>query len=402
MGTIHSKGSMSIEFTLKWKSSHASHTDCYFAKRINLWTDFFTQKAYDMLMGKRESDSIEFPLRTDEIVPPFEPENEFFIEQSQFDRRYFSSYTIEPQFGRFYPKGILRGIQNVFRDNIKPFRCIGITDTSIKVDFNHPISHHKIKVIASVRQVREELRKLGGECIDWMEIITDGPGMQARYQGNPTDFISDDSFKRDDESDDLSFYSEPRLVTHVDDQAISTVREIYYNLLKDGMMVLDLMSSWRSHLPENLRFKSVTGLGLNTEEMEDNPQLTRYKVHDLNKNYHLPFRDGEFDAVICSFSVDYMTQPFGVFEDVARILKQQGYFILTFSNRWFTPKVAKIWSELHEFERIGLVLEYFLRSGQYKDLETYSIRGLPRPMDDKYYPQIQFSDPIYAVWGAKA
>jgi ubiquinone/menaquinone biosynthesis C-methylase UbiE len=136
--------------------------------------------------------------------------------------------------------------------------------------------------------------------------------------------------------------------------------------------------------------------------MEDNPQLTCYEIHDLNKNYHLPFRDEEFDAVICSFSVDYMTQPFGVFEDVARILKQQGYFIVTFSNRWFPPKVAKIWSELHEFERIGLVLEYFLQSGQYKDLETYSLRGLPRPMDDKYYPQIQFSDPIYAVWGAKA
>jgi hypothetical protein len=77
-------------------------------------------------------------------------------------------------------------------------------------------------------------------------------------------------------------------------------------------------------------------------------------------------------------------------------------FILTFSNRWFPPKVIHLWTELHEFERVGLIMEYFHKAGHYKDLETCSSRGLPRPETDKYYPQIRKSDPIYAVWGRVA
>jgi SAM-dependent methyltransferase len=94
-----------------------------------------------------------------------------------------------------------------------------------------------------------------------------------------------------------------------------------------------------------------------------------------------------------------MTNPLDVFSDVARILKPNGYFILTFSNRWFPPKAVNIWKELHDFERAGLVLEYFLQSGKYTNLETYSMRGLPRPQNDKYYMHIRTSDPVYAVCG---
>jgi hypothetical protein len=74
---------------------------------------------------------------------------------------------------------------------------------------------------------------------------------------------------------------------------------------------------------------------------------------------------------------------------------------MTFSNRWFPPKSIRIWKELHEFERMGLVLEYFERTGRFQDLETFSMRGIPRPWDDKYFPQMRFSDPVYAVWGRK-
>jgi SAM-dependent methyltransferase len=96
-----------------------------------------------------------------------------------------------------------------------------------------------------------------------------------------------------------------------------------------------------------------------------------------------------------------MTRPFEVFEEVARILRPGGFFVVTFSNRWFPPKVVRIWQEMHEFERVGLVLEYFLRSGAYHHLKTYSIRGLPRPESDKYYPNIPVSDPVFAVWGQR-
>jgi ubiquinone/menaquinone biosynthesis C-methylase UbiE len=116
----------------------------------------------------------------------------------------------------------------------------------------------------------------------------------------------------------------------------------------------------------------------------------------------LPFNDKAFDAVICSVSVEYLIHPFEVFEEITRVLRPGGVFMVTFSNRWFPPKVIKIWPELHEFERLGLVLEFFLKSGKYKELQTYSIRGLPRPQDDKYLSQILFSDPVYAIWGSSS
>ena len=124
-------------------------------------------------------------------------------------------------------------------------------------------------------------------------------------------------------------------------------------------------------------------------------------VQDLNLNSRLPFDSNRFDAVVCTVSVEYLVDPLAVFAELARILLPDGYFILTFSNRWFPTKAIKIWKELHEFERMGLVLEYFIRSGDFKNLQTYSLRGLPRPNDDKYFPDLWCSDPIYAVWGQK-
>lgn len=402
METIDKNKLATIEFRIKWKSTHASHTDCYFAKKVNFWKDTFPRNIYDKLMGKREGDKIEFSLGTGDIVPPYDPVNEFSVEHWQFDRYHFPAHAIDPRFGRFYPNRMLKEIPDVFKANVKPFRCAGIDDNKIRVDFNHPLAQKEVKITAVVNNVKKKLRELGGTCTDWIATITDGPGMQARWRGKPTDFFSDDPFRRADESDDTTFYLEPRLVTHIDDLAISVITGIYRRLLSDGMRVLDLMSSWRSHIPEDLKLKFLIGLGLNASEMTNNPQLTGHVIHDLNKDYHLPFNDGEFDAVICSVSVDYMTYPFEVFNDVARILKPNGYFVVTLSNRWFPPKVIKIWSELHEYERVGLVLEYFLKSGKYKNLETYSMRGLPRPKDDKYYPEMRVSDPVYAVWGTRA
>jgi SAM-dependent methyltransferase len=141
---------------------------------------------------------------------------------------------------------------------------------------------------------------------------------------------------------------------------------------------------------------------LNQAELDANSRLTRRLVHNLNATPGLPLASAAFDAVICTVSVEYMTRPFDVFDEVARVLRKGGLFVLTFSNRWFPPKVVRVWSELHEFERMGLVLEYFLRSGSYRSLETMAVRGYPRPVDDKYFHQIRFSDPVYAVWGRKA
>jgi Methyltransferase domain len=397
---LHERTVASIEFSLSWRSSAIDHTDCFFARKVNFYRDIFPEKITDLLMGKRSEDTIEIPSITKEIVPPYAQDNEFPIEQRQFDRLYSMPMKIEPRFGRFYPKGLLKAIPGVFKGNIEPFRCTGISDSEITVDFNHPLSQKDGNLSVLIKNVDRKSGEIGGSCTDWLELVTSGPGMQTRCRRNPTDFFSDNPFERINENEDSIFYTEPRLVTHIDDTAISVIRHIYGQTLKNGLKVLDLMSGWRSHIPQNFKLESLIGLGLNREEMLQNPQLTGYVIHDLNRD-PLPFTDNEFDAVICTVSVEYLIRPFEVFREIARILKTGGYFIVTFSNRWFPPKVIRIWTELHDFERMGLVLEYFLQTGLYRNLKTFSMRGLPRSEGDRYYLEMSCSDPVYAVWGQK-
>jgi SAM-dependent methyltransferase len=177
------------------------------------------------------------------------------------------------------------------------------------------------------------------------------------------------------------------------------VRNTYDRFLDNGMRVLDLMSSWQSHLPQKTRLAQCIGVGLNEKELRKNTQLNGDVVQDLNQNPSLPFESDYFDVAVCTVSIEYLIHPLAVFNEIARVLKPDGQFVITFSNRWFPTKAIKIWKEIHEFERMGLVLEYFIRSGRFKDLQTYSIRGLPRPREDRNYPDLRFSDPVYAVWG---
>jgi SAM-dependent methyltransferase len=147
-------------------------------------------------------------------------------------------------------------------------------------------------------------------------------------------------FRRLDDSDDEVFYSTPRLVVHIDDGAIEKVGDIYARLLPQGGAILDLMSSWRSHLPAHLRPTRVVGLGMNRAEMEDNPALTEIVIHNLNRAPRLPFADAEFDGAVVTVSVQYMTSPIETFAEVARVLKPGAPFIVTFSNRMFPTKAS--------------------------------------------------------------
>ena len=99
--------------------------------------------------------------------------------------------------------------------------------------------------------------------------------------------------------------------------------------------------------------------------------------------------------------IEYLTNPKAVFAEVARVLRPGGVFVVTYSNRWFPPKAILLWTELQEFERTGLVLEYFRSTELFREHQTYSIRGLMRPRHDKYFGSVPFSDPVYAVWGQR-
>jgi hypothetical protein len=193
-------------------------------------------------------------------------------------------------------------------------------------------------------------------------------------------------FRRLDDSDDESFYLAPRFVVHIDDAAIRTVGEIYLSRLPRGGAILDLMSSWRSHLPPELQPARVVGLGLNRPEMEDNPALSEIVTHNLNRTPQLPFDDASFDGAVLAVSVQYLIHPLEVFAEVGRVLKPGAPFIVTFSNRMFPTKAVAIWTNATEQQRVDLVGHYFTHSAAFEKIET-----VDRSSGE--------TDPVWAVLG---
>jgi SAM-dependent methyltransferase len=199
-------------------------------------------------------------------------------------------------------------------------------------------------------------------------------------------------FRRIDESDDEQFYRFPRLVTHINDGAIAIAREIYARFLPADGAILDLMSSWRSHLPTGLNPRRVVGLGLNHAEMADNPELTEIVVHNVNRDPKLPFDDASFDGAVMTVSVQYLTRPIAVFAEAGRVLKPGAPFVLTFSNRMFPTKAIALWQQAHEDQRVTIVETYFTRSSAFDHIQ---IIDRSDPEDGPDGP----ADPLWAVSG---
>ncbi len=391
----------SIEFTLRWEKNGIKHEDRSYAQRVNFWRDILPSEMAEKIMGASAGDCIMHSFRPGEIIPPASVRAVHPVRHDRIESRLVDGTASRPRYGRFYPRGILSGVTGVFRGNIEPFRCTAVATHGIEADFNHPLAGVDLTLEAQITEVREKFEEHGGTLNDWAEQVTTGPGMQARCNGKPTDFFAAGSFDRGDPTDDRLFYQKPRFVQHIDARAIETIMALYGRLIPEDSRVLDLMSSWTSHLPEELETRSVEGLGLNADELAANHRLRRHVVQDLNRETRLPFDDGAFDAAVCTVSVEYLTRPFEIFDEMTRVLAPGGLFVVTFSNRWFPPKAIRVWTELHPFERMGLVREYFSRNGRFADLETFSSQGWPRPDDDNYAGQIPVSDPVFAVWGRR-
>ena len=197
-------------------------------------------------------------------------------------------------------------------------------------------------------------------------------------------------FGKADPSPDALYYAQPRRVVHIDDGAVRALTAVYRELLPTGGAILDLMSSWRSHLPGEIRYSRVAGLGLNAEEMADNPQLTEYAVHDLNADPTLPYRAGEFDAACCAVSVQYLQQPVQVFREIGHVLKPGGAFVVSFSNRCFPSKAVNLWLRTSDEEHSRFVAGYFADAGNWSRMTQRNCTTMKA--------RLAGGDPLYAVW----
>ncbi|MDJ0723969.1 MAG: class I SAM-dependent methyltransferase [Prochloraceae cyanobacterium] len=200
--------------------------------------------------------------------------------------------------------------------------------------------------------------------------------------------------KLDQTEDDL-FYTYPRLVTHVDEAFIDRLTNLYRQKLKPNTRILDLMSSWVSHLPEEMEFDRVEAQGMNEEELSKNPRLDRYFVQNLNKNPKLPLEDESFDAVLNTVSVQYLEYPEAVFAEIHRILKPGGVAIFSFSNRMFYQKAIAVWRDSSEMGRVKLVKGYFGSVAGFGPPEVITHQP---PMMPSFLQLLGVSsDPFYAV-----
>ncbi|MBL1211576.1 class I SAM-dependent methyltransferase [Geminocystis sp. GBBB08] len=202
-----------------------------------------------------------------------------------------------------------------------------------------------------------------------------------------------------DDSEDNYFYSYPRFVNHVDDNFIQQLTNLYRQELQSNSRILDLMSSWVSHLPPEMEFSHIEGHGMNQEELAKNKRLNHYFIQNLNQNLQLPLEDQYFDAVLCAVSVQYLQYPEAIFSEIARILKSNGVAIFTFSNRMFYQKAISVWREATDRQRIHLVKSYFQSIPDFKPPQILATQPeLPAILQ---MLGIGAKDPFYAVFARK-
>lgn len=213
----------------------------------------------------------------------------------------------------------------------------------------------------------------------------------------------EDAFRRVDEGEDAVFYRKARTDPHLDSTARATVKHLIGGLLtEEAPAILDLMASWDSHLPASLTPEEVIGLGLNAEELMANTALDRRIIQDLNTNPVLPLEDRSIDVVLNVASVEYLVEPIEVFRDVGRVLRPGGLVLVVFSDRWYPPKVVRVWEEAKEDERIQLVEMYLDAAGAFEEPDVFISVGLPRPDNDPDRLSGYPSDPVFAVFAEKA
>ena len=214
----------------------------------------------------------------------------------------------------------------------------------------------------------------------------------------PVPVLSDADRDKLDRSDDALFYAEPRFVHHLDASFRARLTTLYRERIPPCAVVLDLMSSWVSHLPEDLTYQEVIGHGLNAEELAANPRLDRHWVQNLNTDQGLPLADNSVDVALIVAGWQYLQQPEAVAAELLRVVRPRGEVIVAFSNRMFFQKAPQIWTEGGDRDHLATVAKVLLAQGWSKPqllAEETPAPGVLGWIGGK-------GDPFFAVIAAKA
>lgn len=400
--TLGARSLAEITLSARWRSGDVLHEDLMHFERFSVWRDgdLLPPAIATRLPGILAGDHLTADCAPGELVAARDPRLQLRLPLAAFDRHYLPMRTIEPRLGRFYPRGMIHGTSDIFQGDWRPMRVLDVDAEQLLVDLNDPLAGLPIQIDLHLDGILEGGDDRGGRCNSCVEDLLRGPGLKTPHPaGRTVDFFADDGLQRMDPREDALFYQIPRLVQHLDSQALRHVRALYARLVPAGAPVLDLMASWDSHL-DAVADPELHLLGMNAEELAANRAAGERLVQDLNQTPQLPYADASFAAVVCTASIEYLTRPLEILQEVLRVLRPGGRLILTYSDRWFPSKAIRVWGELHEFERTGLVLQ-LLRQAGFAELHSFSARGWPRPEDDAHIESRRSSDPLHAAWGSK-
>ena len=175
--------------------------------------------------------------------------------------------------------------------------------------------------------------------------------------------LSDEQRRKWDSSDDALFYSQPRFVHHLDEAFRHRLTSLYRERIPADAVVLDLMSSWVSHLPDEVHYQSVIGHGLNAEELQRNPRLDRHWVQNLNTDQLMPLDDASVDVSLIVAGWQYLQQPEAIASELLRITRPSGQVLVSFSNRMFFTKAPQIWADGSDQDHLAYVGSVLLSQG---------------------------------------
>ena len=397
------RGLASATLTLNWSDDRARHED-----RLHV-ASFSVRQLAELLPpdialkipGMRTGEQTRAELRPGDAVDAWEPNRQKSMKPCGFDRSHRLGLEVQPRVGRFYPRDCFQGVYDVRGESMAPARITGLTIEWMDVDLNHPLARFPMQLGFRLERIMPGLDRNGGDCNSPLDDLFQYPGLAAPLPDNRDTDYGDhgNGMSRLDDRPDLLFYAEARLVQHLDARALETVNALYRRLIPAQAEVLDLMASFDSHL-QGVSTSRLHVLGMNAEELAANRAANNSWVQDLNESPALPFKTDSLDALVCTVSIEYLVRPANVLEEALRVLRPGGVIVLAFSNRCFPSKTIAIWTELHEFERVGMLTQW-LRQAGFADLHTFSSRGWPRPPRDPQTWLTAYSDPVYAVWGFK-
>jgi len=345
-----------IEFVIEWELDGLKHEERFLGRKFNPVNDVFPHGMRDALQGKGAGESVCMTYEPRMCIPRHRESRVRTIPLDRLRPKTVDGRPIIPLAGRFYPQGHINGLLDVYPDTLTPFRLVELDEDgeTFTADCNHPLANIPITISATIEYLEKRDTGTYGSLTHWREKTCDwGPGMQAMLDSEPTTFFHPNFFDRIDNSD-TEFTPPP-----MDAKARENLDSIYSRFVRPGMRVLDL--SLGSQRPE-----------------------------------------GTYDAATCTLSLEYMTRPVDILRYVAHFLKPGAPVLIGFTNHFETTRAINGWIDLHEFERLGLALEYLRVANLFREPGTVSIRNDWRDKDDPSFLETRgISDPVYVAYGHK-